>query len=1365
MVTLRECQIRGYEAMKENGKGIVKMFCGTGKTALFTKYVCDHQLDLSVIVFPRIILMSQYHSDYVTSKHWKLTMPKKYLGICSDDDDGSKKRFTTDPDIIREFLKANDEAPKVVTVTYQSLTTLIDILEEEEITPNLVIYDEAHHTTSDLAQEQISESILSTADETFFFTATPTEDMLCDDETYGEVIYEYSHRQAVEDGVCNEFVISIMLSTEPKRERHIYESIVRSAVDTHNQRALVFHAFAEADKDGRTSVKHFRGQEPILRQAVANITTEKGVDAVTFDKLVCEAVTANTRNKKKILEDFENAADNTLFVLHNCSVIAEGVDTKSANMCVFADPRQSYVTITQNIGRITRVSDDPAHNRPGCVLIPCYVDKAKYEAANGEREKVDAIIREDMGAAGNFNAILNVLSALRQEDPEYFDMCLRYPHLYAPEEVMREFTKRGYHVAKTADSLGGLFDIDGDHQSEHDGKALAQSLGKTIEVHTQSMETPIDVYEGGEERVLVVKEGNEDVIYKLMEKKERSSSDSYNNKVPAPKRPFTMNVHNNPDMKVLWNVVGTVEGRITTAFIECEVVDNEERAVRKALKFKEWIEAHGGRKPSQLLKNTKQKVTATLEEREEHSLAQWFCDMKKSKKSTGKRKLYADVDSILVELLGEQWYENEDKRQKAINKAIAFREWVHAHNGRKPYVVLLDMRKEKKENITQEEQETKQLNTWFNGMKEAKRLRVEDNVTKKCKSILYDEVDNILITLFGAQWYDNTIDKAVKFKQWVIDHGGRKPSQNNKSSIPDKVENDWAIWWSNKKQQRKKNKLQFSNEVDHILIELFGEQWYESIDLEQESLDKAIAFKQWIEKHGRKPQEICQTKEARKQASSEQLEQREMALWFRCQKCAKNGLGKHILYASVEDILITLLGEQWFENKDLEQESLDKAIAFKQWIEKHGRKPQEICQTKEARKQASSEQLEEREMALWFQSMAKTKRQFLEVQSGSRKRTGKERKVWESSEAVLTEMLGITWYETENLEQQAIDKAINFKQWVEKHGGRKPSKLLNKYKNKTDRANASFEEREEHMWASWIGNMKQDKMNNKLNKCINDILTSLFGESWHENTKKDCSSLTNVLEKYKPENESDPSLSETKKKVVRKRTVSPPITTQPYTSSDSTSQTQQPRTLTELQKYHQTFKRMTSVNYVKRVQDNRAEWHEYHKVADEHDQRDPEERRPVNKIAKALLEIVKQGKRAIDLGCGKNTLRTLAPHLKWTSVDAVAADDTVTEADITALPYEDEYFSIAVLSRALWATNKEDVLKEAMRILADGGQLIVCEAFRKWWDAEKNENTLINLIKEAGFTLERTFGATPNDGNEVFQYIVCIKPNIPLITI
>lgn len=49
---------------------------------------------------------------------------------------------------------------------------------------------------------------------------------------------------------------------------------------------------------------------------------------------------------------------------------------------------------------------------------------------------------------------------------------------------------------------------------------------------------------------------------------------------------------------------------------------------------------------------------------------------------------------------------------------------------------------------------------------------------------------------------------------------------------------------------------------------------------------------------------------------------------------------------------------------------------------------------------------------------------------------------------------------------------------------------------------------------------------------------------------------------------------------------------------------------------------------------------------------------------------------------------------EWTLVDVVAADDGVTAADLGSLPYRDREFEAIVLSRALWATDRDDVLRE-----------------------------------------------------------------------
>ena len=110
--------------------------------------------------------------------------------------------------------------------------------------------------------------------------------------------------------------------------------------------------------------------------------------------------------------------------------MGEGIDTKRANMCVFVDPKSSFVKIIQNIGRVVR-----PQTKISTILIPCWVDKNKYLECNGDKEKCDEIIRQDMNQGGNFNGILNVLSALKQEDEDLYDICLHYPDTFCLKEI------------------------------------------------------------------------------------------------------------------------------------------------------------------------------------------------------------------------------------------------------------------------------------------------------------------------------------------------------------------------------------------------------------------------------------------------------------------------------------------------------------------------------------------------------------------------------------------------------------------------------------------------------------------------------------------------------------------------------------------------------------------------------------------------------------------------------------------------------------------------------------------------------------------------------------------------------------------
>ncbi|MCV6901010.1 hypothetical protein OE165_28660, partial [Escherichia coli] len=57
------------------------------------------------------------------------------------------------------------------------------------------------------------------------------------------------------------------------------------------------------------------------------------------------------------------------------------------------------------------------------------------------------VIRQDMlDTAGNFNMILNTLSALKQEDEDIYDICLNYPNAFAPQEIRGYLESNGFEI-------------------------------------------------------------------------------------------------------------------------------------------------------------------------------------------------------------------------------------------------------------------------------------------------------------------------------------------------------------------------------------------------------------------------------------------------------------------------------------------------------------------------------------------------------------------------------------------------------------------------------------------------------------------------------------------------------------------------------------------------------------------------------------------------------------------------------------------------------------------------------------------------------------------------------------------------------
>jgi superfamily II DNA or RNA helicase len=547
-------------------RGLVKMFCGTGKSLLMRHGKAFQNHSLIVYVFPSLSLIEQFKMDYLQD----ITTP---LIIVSSDDEG-----TTDEEKIQTFLQKPEN--KILCITYQSFHLIKDV----QIP--MCVLDEAHHVTSETYQPLFLEN--SNIQKMCLFTATPKKMKGVD---YGELIYEYSYLRGVAEGYLNPFEIRVDLVGETNNKT-IYNSIARAYYTTGNNRILTFHA--DVNTVSPTSVRNFVNEKEI-KKSFKFIQPEFPTKRIPKIHVVGFYSEMKAKERRALLETFDASQD--VFILCSCETMGEGVDTKNANMCVFVDPKSSFVKIIQNIGRIVRkqFSVDKPHST---ILLPIYIDKTKYESCTTS-EECDMAIRQDMAKGGDFTPILNVLSALKQEDEYLYEICLHYPNEYSPQEIEENLRTQGH-------TIGEQVDIDEVLQR-------VEEEDVQVDVHTNSLEQPIISHGESEHVINVLQEGDE---YYQIEGEET--------KIEPPKQRVKMTVHTNPDVKVFWKLEG--ELNLGSCLMDCEVIDNWNERLEELRTFLEKEKRRPIQKKEKIgewLSNQQQRYTTTRFNTNHERCKQW----------------------------------------------------------------------------------------------------------------------------------------------------------------------------------------------------------------------------------------------------------------------------------------------------------------------------------------------------------------------------------------------------------------------------------------------------------------------------------------------------------------------------------------------------------------------------------------------------------------------------------------------------------------------------------------------------------------------------------------------------------------------
>ena len=940
-----------HEELLINNKCIVKMFCGTGKSLLMRKCKSAQNQKLVAYVFPSLSLIDQFCTDYFV----KTECPFKI---------SSENNSTTDPALIRSELQKNKN--RIICVTYQSYKTLLDNLGSIKI--DLCIYDEAHHAVGETYQKLIfeQESEASVIKQ-IFFTATPKnangvtmydrdnlEAGMC-----GKLVYDYSYLRGMNEGYLNPFEIRVDMYTE-NTNRSVYESIARAILVSGNNRVLTFHADVNTDRD--TSVINFVDESSFVSTFMKVLTEEfpEKAGLYTTFKMIGLYSTIEPERRKILLNELDTTLDNSVYIISSCETIGEGIDTKNANMCVFVDPKSSFVKIIQNIGRIVRKQKD-IYKPPSTVLIPCWVDKTKYIGCDEDREKCDEVIRSDLNKDGNFNGILNVLSALRQEDEDLYDICLHYPDTYSPQEIRSNLEKHGYKVldpvgdGELIETMEYLLDeeIDYDNYQDCDTNEeiimrIAEDNDVCVEVHTNSFENQIEKYnsecESGEV-IRLYKEENDDeegnqlycpIVKKCGEKRGVQPIKELNRKDR-----INIKVHTNPDVKVLWKLVGDFTKEMCSCVLECEVEKYDPMEVAKA------IVSRKTKRPNLIPRNIMSKQNRNTPDLEqENKDATKLGDWKKALKGQGRSKCSDEVRDYLDKEL-EGWRTEIDLDEKALEDAKA----IVSRKPQRPNILprsIRDKQNRKTPELEQENKDAAKLGSWKTALKGQGR--------SKCSDEVRDYLDK---ELEGWRTEIDLDEKALEDAKAIVSRKPQRPNilprsirdkQNRKTPELEQEHKDATKLGHWKEALKGQGRSKCSDEVrDYLDKELEG--WRTETDFDEKALQDAKAI---VSRKTQRPNLIPRGIRDKQNRKTPELEQEnkdatKLGDW----KKALKGQGRAKCSDEVRDYLDKEL-EGWRTVDDKSEEETPKPKKSMKLKEPKTKEPKE---TPEQRKQRTKSEL------------------------------------------------------------------------------------------------------------------------------------------------------------------------------------------------------------------------------------------------------------------------------------------------------------------------------------------------------------------------------------------------------------------------
>ena len=580
---LRPYQKHVIVAKAKHSECLVIMWCGTGKTMTFHVSIINDQHNVTVIVFPTLVLVEQYEKDYMNSEKFKKYMKNYELLQYNTSTNGNKKKKH-----VLKFMAGRYK--KIIAVTYASIGDFANLCIKNNIKIDKIIYDEAHSILSDTVKKVVFDSKFKKIIKKIeFYTATPKGDM--EDGMCGHVTYRYLYLRAVKEGYARAFNVQLSICSDKekydKKYDYVFCAIIKHCLSGkyNYYNVMTFHGFVnDSDKIEKSAVNVFASKKNVKRFKFLFGKIQDEMFPHTKKKFKRENVIFKKytdREGRSILKKFDKEVKGRIFVLASCRKISQGVDTKYANMIVPIDPTNSFIQELQKIGRVTRPLKETNSKYKeniglsSVLLLPLQVEYDKYSDCKNDVER-DAMIKTEMNdKRSNYTSVLNFASVLlnqNKQDRELVELLKNYPNKYSPDEVTDNLEKNGLEIKDRKGSfiekIEEITSEDYNKLQEEDEKKtiekIAEELERPIEIYTQDMDDHIENYNEDCDKDPIRLMRDENNMYSLIKPKKKK--DKRKKKINKPPRKKLFDIDISDKVKSLWRLTDNSLKSFTNGF-------------------------------------------------------------------------------------------------------------------------------------------------------------------------------------------------------------------------------------------------------------------------------------------------------------------------------------------------------------------------------------------------------------------------------------------------------------------------------------------------------------------------------------------------------------------------------------------------------------------------------------------------------------------------------------------------------------------------------------------------------------------------------------------------------------------------------